>query len=160
MLSCARSSRLRACLRSRTSSGCARFLDQISLCVTIDARSGLTGSSLCCLPRNLLYLFGPALRHVSALLDSVDSTVSFSSRCLCNMQNRRSAILVSMVFTLLGLKAEWYLCKITDFVTYLALLVKCRSHKDATNYNPLAQWQAFQPRTPAYDGSALIGDHG
>ena len=121
---------------------------QSSLCITMDARSGLTGSSLCCLPRNLLYLFGPALRHVSTLLDSVDSTVSFSSRCLCNMQNRRSAILVSITFTLLGLKAAWYLCKMTDFVTYLALLVKCRSYKDATNYNPLAQWQAFRPRTP------------
>lgn len=83
LLSCARSSRLRACLRSGTSSGCARFLDQISLCVTMDAGSGLTGSSLCGLPRNLLYLFGPALRHVNALLDSIDPTAGFPSRCAC-----------------------------------------------------------------------------
>lgn len=45
------------------------------------------------------------------------------------MQERCSAILMSMTFTLLGLEAAWYLCEMENSLTYLALLVKCRSYR-------------------------------
>ena len=111
-------------------------------------------------PAGLTVLFCPALRHVNALLDSRSSTASPSSRCVCvKLQNRCSAILTSIAITLLGLKAAWYLCKMTNSVTYMALLVKCRSYKDATKHNPLAQWQVFSTFKRQLMVNPLKGNH-
>lgn len=49
----------------------------------------------------------------------------------------------NITFRCLGLKAAWYLCKTTMYLTYVALLVKRRSYKDALTHDPLARWQVF-----------------
>lgn len=91
-------------------------------------------------------------------LDSVNSTIGSSPTIAGKVQKGFDVDLDYYSIDIARPKSRVVSLQNNKLPDTYALLVKCGSYKNALKHSHLARWQVFFDLTPAYDGSALIGD--